>query len=185
MSEKIALFRRRFIPNELTYLKDDELLAYNDEIIVTRWNSLKPRSDFSGGSSTYYRKKGIKISRIIDNNGNFLHWYCDIVTECGPEALDVDNRCKLRNGADLFLLNDEARNNRVIVYQDLLIDVIVNPNGLIEVADLNELADARKAGLINPEMADKALYTAADYLRLLYSRVGKIDYTHDSFVLPY
>ena len=185
MSEKIALFRRRFIPNELTYLKDDELLAYNDEIIVTRWNSLKPRNDFSGGTSTYYRKKGIKISRIIDNAGNFLHWYCDIVSECGPEALEVDNRCKLRNGADLFLLNDEAKNSKVIVYQDLLIDVIVNTNGLIEVADLDELADARKNGLITPEMADKALYTVKDYLRLLYGRFGKMDFTDEKFVLPY
>ncbi len=185
MSEKIMLFRRRFIPNELTFLKDDEILAYNDEIIVTRWNSLKPRNDFSGGMSTYYRKKGIKISRIIDNNGDFLHWYCDIVTECGPEALDVDNGCKLRNGADTFILEGGIPGVHPIVYQDLLIDIIVNPNGLIEVADLDELADAQKNGLITSEMTNKALHIAKDYLRLLYGRYGKMDVTDERFVLPY
>ncbi len=185
MSEQIALFRRRFIPNELTWLKDDEILAYNDEKIVTRWHSLKPRNDFSGGMSTYYRKKGIKISKIIDNQGRFLHWYCDIVTECGAEALDVDNNCKLRNGADTYLLQGSIPGFKPIVYQDLLIDIIVNPNGLIEVADLDELADARKNRLITPEMADKALYTAKDYLCLLYGRYGKIDFTSDQYIIPY
>ena len=185
MSEKIVLFRRRFIPNELTFLKDDEIIAYNDDLIATRWNSLKPRSDFARGMSTYYRKKGIKISKIIDKDGNFLHWYCDIVTECGEEALDVDNRCKLRNGADEFLLSGGMPGVRPIVYQDLLIDIIVNPNGLIEVADLDELADARKEGLITSEMTDKALYTTKNYLRLLYDRYGKMDCRDEKFVLPY
>ncbi|MCR5585685.1 MAG: DUF402 domain-containing protein [Lachnospiraceae bacterium] len=184
MSEKILLFRRRFIPNELTFLKDDELIAYNDEKIVTRWNSLKPRPDFSGGFSTYYRKKGLKISKIIDNDGKFLHWYCDIVLECGPEALDVDHDCKLRNGADQFILSGNRSGFVPIVYQDLLIDIIVNPNGLIEVADMDELADAQKAGLITPEMTDKALRTAESYLHLLYSRYGRIDCSDERFVIP-
>jgi hypothetical protein len=185
MSDKIILFRRRFIPNELTCLKDDEILAYNDEKIVTRWDSLKPRTDFAGGLSTYYRKKGIKISKIIDNEGNFLHWYCDIVTECGEEALDVDHNCKLRNGAYEYLLSGGLSGVKPIVYQDLLIDIIVNPNGLIEVADMDELAEAQKTGLITPEMTDKALRTAESYLHVLYSRYGKIDCSDEKFVIPY
>ncbi len=185
MSEKIMLFRRRYIPNELTFLKDDELLAYNDEKIVTRWNSLKPRTDFARGVSTYYRKKGLKISKIIDNNGNFLHWYCDIVTECGEEALDVDHDCKLRNGADSFIISGGVPGAVPIVYQDLLIDIIVNPNGLIEVADMDELATAHKKGLITSEMTEKALNTAENYLHLLYSRYGKIDCSDERFVYPY
>jgi hypothetical protein len=184
MSEKILLFRRRFIPNELTFLKDDELIAYNDEKIVTRWKSLKPRPDFAGGYSTYYRKKGLKISRIIDHEGRFLHWYCDIVFECGAEALDVDHNCKLRNGADQFLLTENRSGFVPIVYQDLLIDIIVNPNGLIEVADMDELADAQKTGLITPDMTDRALHTAESYLRLLYGRYGKIDCSDERFVIP-
>ena len=185
MSEKIILFRRRFIPNELTYLKDDELIAYNDEKIVTKWKSLKPRPDFAGGLSTYYRKKGLKISKIIDNDGNFLHWYCDIVTECGAEALDVDHDCKLRNGADRFILFGADSDLTPIVYQDLLIDIIVNPNGLIEVADMDELAEAHKKGLITSEMTDKALHTAESYLHLLYERYGRIDCSSERFVSPY
>ncbi len=185
MSEKIVLFRRRFIPNELTFLKDDEIIAYNDDLIATRWNSLKPRSDFARGMSTYYRKKGIKISKIIDKDGNFLHWYCDIVTECGEEALEVERTCNLRNGADKYLLTGGEPGVRAIVYQDLLVDVIVNPNGLIEVADLDELADASKAGLITPDMVDKALRTTHDYLALLYSRYGKYEFTDERFVSAY
>lgn len=186
MPNSPILFRKRFLPHELTCLKDDEILYIDDEKIVTRWKSLKPRDDFSGGASTYYRKKGLKVSRIFDKNGNFLHWYCDIVIEQGREGLICAPGCKFYNHAEEYT-NDPAlhADDDIIVYTDLLVDIIVNPNGLIEVADLDEAVDMFRAGMITEEQLSFALHTAHDYLSTLYSRYSKeSDFTSEAFVAP-
>ena len=41
--EQIRLFRRRFLPDEVTELKDDTVLFLSDDLILTKWNVLKPR----------------------------------------------------------------------------------------------------------------------------------------------
>lgn len=43
----LKLFRRRFIPEEIVELKDDKILSMdkNNNIIITKWNVLKPRND--------------------------------------------------------------------------------------------------------------------------------------------
>lgn len=185
MYENVALFRRRYVPNELTWLKDDEILFMDDERIVTRWKSLKPRKDFSGGVSTYYRKKGLKISRIFDHEGHFLHWYCDIVLEQGPEALSDINGTELKNGAAAYLKSPSLNQDKVIVFSDLLIDIIVNPNGLIEVADLDEAADMLQCGILSRENVSFAMKTANEYLHVLYSRYSHdADFTSEEFVNP-
>lgn len=186
MYENTALFRKRFIPDELTWLKDDEILFIDDERIVTRWKSLKPRNDFSGGCSTYYRKKGLKISRIFDRDGKFLHWYCDIVIEQGKEALSVNPGTMLKNGAEAYIRSLPETKDNVIVFTDLLVDIIINRNGLIEVADLNEVADMLEKGTITRDEACFALRTAHEYLHKLYSRYSKdTDFSSDDFVNPY
>ena len=81
MESDIKLYRRRFIPNELKLLTDDKILHIDDNLIITSWSTLKPRSDFSSGISAYYRKEGFKISRHYGADGTFTRWYCDIVTE--------------------------------------------------------------------------------------------------------
>ena len=50
----LKLYRRRFIPDELTFLADDEILRLDDEMLVTRWKSLHPRTDFAGGVSVFF-----------------------------------------------------------------------------------------------------------------------------------
>ncbi|MCQ2538512.1 MAG: DUF402 domain-containing protein [Lachnospiraceae bacterium] len=187
MSELKALFRKRYVPNEITWLKDDKIVYADDDIIITHWEVLKPRCDFSRGESTYYRKKGIKVSRIYDKDGVFLHWYCDIIMEQGVEGLmDLTDECRLKNGADVFIKElDSHKNEDIIVFTDLLVDIIINPNGLIEVADLDEIADMLKQGMITVEQMDLALHTAHDYLALLYSRYSKdADFTSEDFVRP-
>lgn len=37
------LYRKRIIPNECVLLKDDLVLSWDEERIVTKWNALKPK----------------------------------------------------------------------------------------------------------------------------------------------
>ena len=98
MKEKL-LYRKRFVPMETIALKDDQILFMSEDLIITRWNTLKPRKDISGGLSAYFIPEGIKVSKIFDASGAFLHWYCDIIhTNAGEDS---------------------------IVFEDLLIDIII------------------------------------------------------------
>ena len=130
-SSDIQLYRKRFIPDEIKLLKDDKILYLDDELIITSWSTLKPRSDFASGISAYYRKEGFKISRHYDIHGNFTRWYCDIIIES-----------KVADG---------------LVFSDILIDVVIFPDGTVRVVDLDEAADALEQGLITPDMLAQAL----------------------------
>ena len=112
------LFRRRFIPDENIELKDDMILALEPNLIITSWNVLKPRRDISRGVSAYFIDKGIKVSKVFDNAGQMVYWYCDIIETH----------------------YDEKEN--IYTFNDLLIDVVVYPDGQVEVLDMDEFADA-------------------------------------------
>lgn len=137
-TSQIRLYRKRFIPEEQTLLKDDKILFMDEDVIITSWTTLKPRSDFASGISAYYRKKGFKISRHYNADGSFSRWYCDIVIE------------------------SEAENG--IIFSDLLIDIIIFPDGTLRVVDLDEAADALEQGLITADMLVKALRSANQLL---------------------
>ena len=62
--DKIQLFRRRYIPDEIKELKDDIVLSVTDDMILTKWNVLKPRKDIARGVSAYFIDKGIKVSKL-------------------------------------------------------------------------------------------------------------------------
>ena len=143
--DKIRLFRRRFMPDEITELKDDTILMANDDVIVTKWNVLKPRNDISTGISAYFLKKGIKVSKVFDPNGSLVYYYCDII-----ETLH-------ENGNDKYTFND------------LLIDVLVYPDGHVEVVDMDEFADIMENGTLSNEIIAKALRTTDYLLKLIYS----------------
>lgn len=138
------LYRKRLIPEECVLLKDDRLLYRDGEIIVTAWNTLKPRKDLHHGCSCYYLQEGIKVSRFYDENGSLLYWYCDIV------AYD----------------HDAATDTYVIT--DLLADVIIYPDGFVKVVDIDELATAKDAGLLSDDMLKKALLTLNHLLQIIY-----------------
>lgn len=138
------LYRKRLIPEECVLLKDDRLLYRDEEIIVTAWNTLKPRKDLHHGRSCYYLREGIKVSRFYDENGSLLYWYCDIVN------YDYDA------GTDTYVITD------------LLADVIVYPDGFVKVVDIDELATAKEAGLLTDAMLTKALLTLSHLLQIIY-----------------
>ncbi|MCQ4725127.1 DUF402 domain-containing protein [Anaerotignum faecicola] len=144
--DEIKLYRRRFIPEETVFLKDDIIEKADGDIIITRWKTLKPRKDFASGISFYYLKKGYKISKFIDSNGNLVYYYCDII--------DVSR--------------DEDDGSYII--SDLLADVIVYKNGAVKVVDLEEIADALDMGLIDCDLAKKALRRLSELLGIIYTK---------------
>lgn len=121
------LYRKRLIPEECILLKDDTILYMDDEIIVTSWKTLKPRTDFHHGYSCYFLKEGYKVSRFLSEDNKLVYWYCDIVT----------------------YLWDRAQGSLTVV--DLLADVIVRPDGKMHVIDIDELCEAKEKLLINEQ----------------------------------
>ncbi len=141
-SYDIQLYRKRFIPNEFKRLKDDKILYMDDNIILTSWSSFHPRPDFASGISAYYRKEGFKISRHYGADGSFTRWYCDIILE--------------------------SKSEDGLIFSDLLIDVVIFPDGTVRVVDLDEAADALEQGLITADMLTRALRSADKLLSCIY-----------------
>ena len=91
------LYRKRIIPDECVLLKDDEILFYEDHILVTKWNTLKPKKDLDHGFSCYFFDEGYKISKFYDREHRLLYYYCDIIdSEMRPE--EVGASAPDRNG---------------------------------------------------------------------------------------
>lgn len=120
------IYRKRLIPDECIPLKNDIILYADKACLITKWNTLKPRSDFHHGYSCYYLNEGFKISRFYKEDGSLLYWYCDIITH-----------------------HIEDKNDLIIT--DLLADVIIWPDGFVQVMDMDELCDAKERGLITDE----------------------------------
>ncbi|MDR2183900.1 MAG: DUF402 domain-containing protein [Clostridiales bacterium] len=141
----MKIYRRRYLPEELLWLKDDEIVLANREIIVTRWRALKPRPDFSHGISCYFLHRNYKISKFFGHDDTLLYYYCDIVK---PET------CA---GGEEYIFND------------LLVDVKVFPDGSHIILDLDELADVYQAGLISGADVACALKTLDGLLKAIYA----------------
>lgn len=137
------LYRRRFIPSELIYLKDDVILVNEENLIITKWLTLHPRKDIARGISAFYLDRGFKISKIFDTEGNVVYWYCDII------QVKKDN------------------DKNTVVIEDLLIDVILYNDGSMRIMDLDELADALEQKLISQEEATYALRTLNRLLTII------------------
>ncbi len=138
-----ALYRRRFIPNELIQLKDDIILVMEKDLIITKWVTLHPRKDIARGISAFYLDKGIKVSKIFDKQDQLVYWYCDIIQT-----------------------KTENEKNTVII-EDLLIDVILDNDGNVRIMDLDELADALDQQLITQQEATYALRTLHYLLNII------------------
>jgi len=141
----IKLFRRRFIPEEITELKDDHIIMFKDGIIITKWNVLKPRHDINNGISAYFIKDGIKVSKIFDEAGQFVYWYCDIIET---------------------VYNKE---DNTYTFNDLLVDILVYPDGHVEVVDMDEFADAMEKGILETSTIAFAMRSADSLLKTIYS----------------
>lgn len=140
----LKLYRKRIIPEECKELKDDVILRADDELIVTTWNTLNPKLDFSHGCSAYYLKQGFKVSKFYRQDNTLLYWYCDIVD---------------------YSYDESAHS---MTATDLLADVIVFPDGQVKVVDLDEMADALDRGLISQELLTTCLRRLNDLLSIIY-----------------
>ena len=119
--KQIRLFRRRYLPDEMIELKDDEILSISENLIVTRWDVLKPRKDIARGYSAYFLQQGVKLSKVYDPSGNLVYWYCDIVKPVIDKTAGT------------------------YVFHDLMIDVLIYPDGSVQVVDLDEFADVTES----------------------------------------
>lgn len=139
-----GIYRRRLIPAERILLKDDIIVEQNDEFIVTKWNTIRPKPGFSHGCSCYFLREGIKVSKIYRADHSLLYWYCDIVDYSFDPA------------------------DSSLTVTDLLADVILYPDGRMEVVDLDELAEALERGLITKEQMTTCLRNLNHLLTVIY-----------------
>lgn len=139
------LYRRRFVPDETIYLKDDIILSQENNLIITKWNTLKPRCDIAGGISAYYIDKGIKVSRVHNCENQLVYWYCDIINT----------------------IYEEETNS--YIFEDLLIDVIVYENGMVHVVDLDEVGDLLENNQLETKKISNALHIVSALLQQIYS----------------
>lgn len=142
---ELTLYRKRLIPEECIPLKDDIIVKQTEAVIITRWNTLNPKTAFQYGASCYFLKEGWKVSKFYRADGRLYCWYCDIVQ---------------------YDLN--AENNSLII-TDLLADVIIKPDGTVKVVDLDELAEAFDKGLISKEQLTTALLQLNGLLNVIYA----------------
>ena len=73
--EKPLMYRKRYVPNEIKSLNDDEILYMSDDMIVTKWKTFKPKKEFSNGISCTFMNRGYKISKFMDDNNNLVYYY--------------------------------------------------------------------------------------------------------------
>lgn len=142
--KELILYRKRLIPNECVRLKDDILLHRSEDRFITRWKTLHPRKDMDHGFSLYLPKEGIKVSKFYREDNSLLCWYCDIVD---------------------YEIDEEAG---TCITTDLLVDVIIMPDGFVKVMDLDELADAVQAGYIDTDTLQRALLRTNTLLNSIY-----------------
>ena len=144
MNKDIMLYRKRLIPEELFALKNDLIIYADDQSVITRWNTLKPRRDIAYGFSAYLLDKGFKISKVYDHQDELVYWYCDIIKHS----------------------YDSVKN--ALLVTDLLIDVVVLKDGSSKVLDLDEIVEALHHGLLTTEDMCQALTTTDLLLKDIY-----------------
>ncbi|WP_343246463.1 DUF402 domain-containing protein [Diplocloster hominis] len=144
METNPILYRKRLIPSECIELKEDQILYRDDRIIVTKWNTIRPKKELDHGYSCYFMKKGFKVSRFYDHENQHICWYCDIIDTAYDTQLNA------------------------YTFTDLLVDVILTPDGSIKVVDVDELADAMENKLISQGMLLRALRRLDYLLSIIY-----------------
>ena len=143
--DKPVLYRKRIIPEEIVLLDKDEILYSDEGHIVTRWNTIKPKKILHHGCSCYFLKEGYKVSKFYREDGSLMYWYCDIIS----------------------YTFDPEKNS--YVFTDLLADVLVYPDGKVEVIDVGEIADALTDGTLTTDEMIPALRSLDSLLALIYS----------------
>ena len=143
--DKPTLYRKRIIPEEIILLDKDEILYQDTEHIVTRWNTIKPKKILHHGCSCYFLDEGFKVSKFYREDGTLIYWYCDIINHSF----------------------DPVENS--YVFTDLLADVLIYPDGRVEVVDVGEIADALTDGTLTVDEMIPALRSLDKLLAIIYS----------------
>lgn len=138
------IYRQRLIPPESILLKDDIIVTQDEEVIITKWNTLNPKTEFTHGSSCYFLKEGLKVSKFYRADDSLLYWYIDIVEFTIDKAQDT------------------------MICTDLLADVIIYPDSRMKVVDLDELAEALERNLITKEQMISCLHSLNHLLTMIY-----------------
>jgi uncharacterized protein len=145
--DKPIIMRQRYIPFETIDISGDEILFRDDELLITKWKAIKPRSDLFGGISFTFLKEGYKISKFFDKDENFLFWYCDIIE-----------------------VKYEAEYEKYTLI-DLLVDVKIFPHGEYRVLDVDELAEALEKNLVSKVQVNMALNRLDKLLQMIYNNM--------------
>jgi predicted RNA-binding protein associated with RNAse of E/G family len=144
MADKLKIFRKRYVPDELVDISQDEVLFLDSDLMVTKWDTIHPRGDIARGLSFTFLKEGYKVSKVFDFNNELVYWYCDIIDS----------------------VYDQEDN--VITIIDLLVDVRVMPDGRVMVLDVEEIAQALEQSMITQEQACDALKKLSKLLEIIY-----------------
>lgn len=141
----ISIFRKRLIPDECINLKNDEIIHIDSEKIVTKWNTLHPKAEFSHGISCYCINQGWKISKFYKQTNELAYIYCDIID------------------------TSYNKTENTYIFTDLLADVIIENSGAVRVVDIDELADACQNDIISKNLLVTALHRLDNLLSVIYS----------------
>ena len=144
-SDRPSIYRKRYIPDEIKSLEKDEILYMSDDVIVTKWDTFRPKKNFSNGISCTFVNKGFKISKFMDNNGKLVYYYCDIIH------------------------SDYYKDENKWIFTDLLADVKIYPDGRTEIVDIDEVSEALKSGIISTETVCELMENLNSLLGLIYS----------------
>ncbi len=144
--ETPQLYRKRIIPEECVPLVDDIILYMDEDIIITKWNTLHPKKNLHHGYSCYFLKEGYKISKFLREDDSLLYWYCDII------KTDYDST------------------TNTYVFTDLLADVIMFPDGFVKVVDIDEIAQSLKEKKLPSEDVITLLENLDKLLKIVYSQ---------------
>lgn len=139
-----TLFRKRLIPDECVNLKDDKIIFIDDDIIITAWETFRPKAEFTHGISYYVIDEGFKVSKFYKADHSLAYIYCDII--------DTDYNAE----SDTY------------IFTDLLADVIIENDGRVRVVDLDELGDALQSGIIDTTRLADALNKLNNLLATIY-----------------
>lgn len=140
----VKLYRKRIIPDECLLLDQDIILYRDQEVIITKWNTIHPKKTLHHGYSCYFMERGYKVSKFYDRDNHLISWYCDIISHTYDPKTET------------------------YVFTDLLADVIIYPDGFVRVVDLDELADALRDGLITSDQLQLALRRLDKLLSVIY-----------------
>lgn len=104
---------------------------------------LTKRHDFTHGYSCYYIYKNIKVSKFLNDKDELVYWYCDII--------------------------DTYKDSEKYIFNDLLADVIIYPDGSYKVVDIDEIAECEEKGILTKEMIIKLMRSLDGLLKDIYS----------------